>query len=175
MMKVLAIVAALVLATPTFAASPVTINNANNSSSAAVTSGSLNVLCTSGCGGGSGSPSFVIVEPSSLAAVGITSIVSGAAESGHVLKASAGNLYGTYVTTGATPGYLLVFDATAVPSNGAVTPKQCIVAPANATTGLTFNSGPPSVFATGISEAFSTTGCFTLTLSATAFFNGRVQ
>lgn len=131
-------------------------------------------LCGSGSGGG-GTGQGVYVLPQSAAAAGITSVVSTSAESGHIFKASAGNFYGSFVTTGATPGYLLIFDSATVPSNGAVTPKLCVVAPANATTGVTYNSGPPGVFATGISAAFSTTGCFTLTLSSTAFFNGRVQ
>lgn len=117
----------------------------------------------------------ISLAPTSAAASGIAPVVSSSAESSHVLKSSAGNLYGVYVTTGATPGYLLVFDATSAPSNGAVTPKQCIIAPANATTGLNYGLGPPAVFATGITAVFSTTGCFTLTLSATTFFNGAVK
>lgn len=116
-----------------------------------------------------------VTGPSSASSAGITPVVSTAVESNHILKGSAGNLYGVYITTGATPGFMMVFNATTAPADGAVTPNQCIVAPANSTTGLTFNSGPPSVFSTGITAVFSSTGCFTKTASATAFFNGRVQ
>ena len=43
--------------------------------------------------------------PSSSSAVGITPVVSASLESNHVLKASPGNLYGVYATTGATAGW----------------------------------------------------------------------
>lgn len=115
------------------------------------------------------------VLPTSDANAAITAVVSTAAESNHVLKASAGNLYGVSVTSGATAGFLMVFNATSAPADGAVTPIQCVVVPANNTVGLTFNSGPPDAYSTGITAVFSSTGCFTKTASATAFFSGRVK
>jgi len=69
----------------------------------------------------------------------------------------------------------MVFDATSAPADGAVTPKECAVAPANATTFIDYGGGPPESFATGITAVFSSTGCFTKTASATAFFHGTVQ
>lgn len=117
----------------------------------------------------------VTVLPSSTAGSGITRVVSASAESNHVLKASAGNLYGVYVTTGNTAGYLMVFNATSAPGDGAVTPNECLWAPANSTTFLNFNPGPPSTYSTGITAVFSSTGCFTKTASATAFFAGSVK
>jgi hypothetical protein len=116
----------------------------------------------------------VVIAPVAGSAAGITPVVSAAAEGSHVFKASAGNAYSIYVTTGATAGYLMVFNATAAPADGAVTPIDCIQAPANTTVSLSYSSGPPDVFSTGITGVFSSTGCFTKTISATAFFKGRV-
>lgn len=106
---------------------------------------------------------------------GITPVVSSAAEGSHVLKASSGNLYSLYVTTGATAGFLMTFNATAAPADGAVTPVECVAVAANQTTAASFNSGPPDAYSTGIVAVFSSTGCFTKTVSATAFFKGRVK
>lgn len=112
--------------------------------------------------------------PSSSSSVGITPVVSTAAEANHVLKNSPGNLYGVVITTGGTAGYLLLFDATSAPSDGAVSPIYCVNTPANTTTGLSF-AAAPAVFATGITASFSSTGCFTKTASATATFAGQVK
>lgn len=117
----------------------------------------------------------VEVAPTAGAAAGITPVVSASAEGSHVLKGSAGNLYSVYATSGATAGYLMVFNATSAPADGAVTPVQCMVVQANSTRGLTFNSGPPESYATGITVVFSSTGCFTKTVSATVFFHGSVK
>jgi hypothetical protein len=120
----------------------------------------------------------VAILPTSASASGIALGVSAAAESSHVLKASAGNLYSLTITIGATGGYLMLFDATSLPANGAVTPKYCFPIATNGTNGgiaLSWLPGPPVVFATGITAGFSTTGCFTLTASATAAFFGQAQ
>lgn len=114
--------------------------------------------------------------PSSAAGAAVTSASSTAAASNLVLKASAGNLYHLTATIGATSGYLLLFDATSLPSNGAVTPVLCYPVTSNGTNGgvgLEFST--PKRFGTGITAGFSTTGCFTLTASATANFFGGYQ
>lgn len=111
--------------------------------------------------------------PSSSSSLGIAPVVSSAAEANHVLKASAGNLYGVSVTTGAVAGYVLVSDATSAPADGAVTPKFCFILPASGSLGVVWN--PPAVMATGITVSFSSTGCFTKTASATAFISGSVK
>ncbi len=111
--------------------------------------------------------------PSSGSNTGLAPVVSGAAESNHVFKASAGNLYAYQVTTGAAAGYVLIFDATSAPADGAVTPKKCVAVAANSTVGVGMN--PPEAYATGITAVFSTTGCFTKTASATATFSGDVK
>lgn len=123
----------------------------------------------------SSSTGTATITPSGNASDGIAPVVSSAVESGHVLKASAGNLYDVYVTTTAA-GLLMVFNSTTVPGDGAVTPIHCIPAVANQEVGLTFNSGPPEVYSTGISIALSSgTNCFSKTAIANGFFHGRVK
>lgn len=98
---------------------------------------------------------------------------SASGEASHVMKASAGVLYGFSVTTGATAGYVLVYNLTSAPSNGAVTPVACYAVPATSTIGVAFTPLPLNM-TTGITLVFSSTGCFTQTTSATAFFMGEV-
>lgn len=112
--------------------------------------------------------SWVNVAPSSTAAVGTASSVTGAVASALVVKASAGNLYGINVVAGASAGFVLVFNATTAPADGAVTPVRCIPLAAGAGIELNYR-GPPLAFSTGITVVFSTTGCFAKTASATAF------
>lgn len=118
------------------------------------------------------------INPTASAAAAISPVVSAAVESGHVLKASAGNLYSVYVTTTAT-GLLMVFNSATVPGDGAVTPIHCVPVVLNgsiANASLTFSPGPAESYSTGISVAFSTgTNCFAKTASATAFFHASVQ
>ena len=62
-----------------------------------------------------------------------------------MIKASSGNLYSLYVTAGATPGFLMTFNAKSVPSDGPVTPVECVAVPANSTVSVSFN-GPPDIY-----------------------------
>lgn len=116
---------------------------------------------------------MITTSPSPSPVTGITPVVSSAAESNRVFKASAGNLYAYQVTTGAAAGYVMIFNATSAPADGAVTPVKCVVVAANSTVGVSIN--PPEAFSTGITAVFSTTGCFTKTASATAMFSGDVK
>lgn len=109
----------------------------------------------------------------------ITPIVGGSAVSSQVLKASPGNLYGAYANA-TVSGYLMVFNSTSAPSNGATTAgtasgnmTECIGP--STSPWVNFSPGPPEVYSVGITAVFSSTGCGTLTLSATAFFHGAVQ
>jgi hypothetical protein len=130
------------------------------------------VVTVQGITGGTPLPETAI--PSSAAVAGIAPVSSAALETGHVLKASAGNLYGVEVTTTGVAGYLEVFNSTTVPAAGAVTPVAHCYVVAFGTCGLQFT--PPMVMATGISVAFSaSTTPFTKTDSATAAFSGQVQ
>lgn len=111
--------------------------------------------------------------PSPSSNTGLVPVVSSAAEGSKVLKASAGNLYAYQVTTGAAAGYVMLFNATSAPADGAVAPVKCVAVPATSTVGVTVS--PPEYFSTGITAVFSTTGCFTKTASATAMFSGDVK
>jgi hypothetical protein len=102
----------------------------------------------------------------------IAPVISTALEASHVIKGSAGSLFDWYVTTTQFPGYVMIFDATSAPADGAVTPKMCFAVGA----GSTFISPagkPPTVFATGITFVFSTTGPFIKTASASAFISAK--
>jgi hypothetical protein len=105
---------------------------------------------------------------------GIAPVVSPTFEASRLIKAAPGNLYSVYVTTGATPGFLMTFNAKSPPADGPVTPVECVSVPANSTVSVSFN-GPPDIYSIGIVAAFSSTGCFTKTASATAFFKARAQ
>jgi hypothetical protein len=98
---------------------------------------------------------------------------SPAAESSHVFATASANLYSAQLTTGGSAGYLMVFNATTAPADGAVTPALCLYAAAN--TSLPLNFAFPVPFSTGITFVFSTTGCFTKTASATAFFSAQTR
>jgi hypothetical protein len=123
------------------------------------------------------------IASQAYAAENIKSAVSAAAESSHVFCDATGAspvhkapcfIRSLYVTTGATAGYLMTFNAVSAPVNGAVTPVMCIAVPANSTWAIDFGETSEQ-YVTGMTAVFSTTGCFTQTLSATAFFSGRMQ
>jgi len=112
--------------------------------------------------------------PSAASSNAVTPIGTSAAASALVIKASAGNLYSINIVTGATAGYLLVFNATTAPADGAVVPVKCL--PVAANVGLETNMrSMPEYFSTGIVAVFSSTGCFTKTASATAFMSGDAK
>ena len=109
-------------------------------------------------------------QPVSQAA--LTPVATSAAASSLVLKASAGNLLSLACAPTAT-GYLMLFDATSAPADGAVAPKW--VQPVFANGGASWSWSNPMSFATGVVAVFSSTGPFTKTASATAFISGQVQ
>jgi hypothetical protein len=92
-----------------------------------------------------------------------------------VAKASAGQLYGYQIsadtTLSAAPWWVVIFDATSFPSNGAITPAGCVALPSGTTSYSVSDPVPGVTMATGITVGVSTTGCFTLTSSAHAFIS----
>lgn len=116
---------------------------------------------------------YSVPAPSAVAATGVAVSATTAAAGSLVGKASAGNLYGYNVTTGASAGYIMVFNATSAPADGAVTPSRCI--PIAANTGIEVRFPMPIYHSTGITIVFSTTGCFSKTISATAFIAADVK
>lgn len=138
-----------------------------------------NPLPVTSSGGGGGA---VTISATSSATGAITPCVAGSSASSCILKASTGNLYSVYATAGATAGYLMVFNSATLPSNGSTTAGtasgnlvECVNVAANSTSSISFNPGPPELFSTGITAAYSSTGCATLTASATAFIKGSAQ
>lgn len=112
--------------------------------------------------------------PSSDASTGTAINATSVASSGVVFKVTPGTLFGVNVTAAATAGYVMIFNSTTIPADGTVTPSRCI--PLAANTGLELNYRPiPIYFGTGIAVAFSSTGCFTKTASATAFITADVK
>lgn len=115
----------------------------------------------------------VSTAPHSAAAGALAAGASPSVEGSRVACAAACNSYGFSVTSGGSAGYLMAFNATSAPADGAVTPIMCRVIAANAT--LEVGHGEmPMRWSTGLTLVFSTTGCFTKTISATAFFDYRV-
>lgn len=125
-----------------------------------------------------GTTNGIVIAPSSAAGIGILPTVSTAAESCRVLKSGTGNLYTLTTVIGATSGYILAFDATSAPGDGAVTPKWWFPINSNGTNGAaaaSWTPGPPLNFSVGITVCFSSTGPFTKTASSTASFSAQVQ
>lgn len=138
-----------------------------------VTQDTTGTLCVQSTGG------TVVVVPSSSASAGIAPTVSGALEASHVFKAGAGNLYSAYASnlTGGASGYLMVFDATSAPGDGAVTPKVCVPFNSLGIASASYQGLPPADFLTGITAVVSSaTTCFTKTTGVlTAFISGLVK
>lgn len=103
------------------------------------------------------------------ASAALSTATTAAIASNIVAKSGAGNFYSANLTSGASAGYFMLFDATAAPADGAVTPFKCWVAAANST--ISISNNPPIRAATGITVVFSTTGCFAKLASATAFMS----
>lgn len=98
-----------------------------------------------------------------------------------LLKASEGYLFSAYATNlTATAGFLVVYNAVAVPADGALTGSlvlDCAPLPANGIASINYRPGPAANYDTGI-VAFvtSATTCYTKTTGViTAFIKGDVQ
>ncbi len=114
--------------------------------------------------------------PVTIASVGASgvAVTSAASATNAVLKAAPGTLYGASVTTSTTVGYLMVLNATSLPANGAVSPVACYgPLPASQSFGAAWST--PVTLSTGITLAFSSTGCATLTAATAAFIAGQAQ
>lgn len=101
----------------------------------------------------------------------LASVSSAALEVGHILNAAACSLFGFQVNTTTVSGWVMLFDAATVPADGTVAPKKWWQLGPNQTLGVEFL--PALAMTTGAVVAFSTTGPFTKTGSATATFSGE--
>ena len=118
--------------------------------------------------------SGVIIPPGGTPASLSSASSNGAPVTGLVIKASKVSFYGAQVTPTTGLGYLMLFNATTRPADGAVAPLKCWYLP---TTNLTFTisyTNPLSLSA-GAYLAFSSTGCATLTTLPTAIISGDYQ
>ena len=122
--------------------------------------------------GTSADPSFTTASnaPSASPTTALSRVFTTAAAGSLIVKASAGNLYGYNIVSGASAGYVMIFDSATVPADGTVTPKLCLAIAANAS--IQADRDVPIRFTSGIAMVFSTTGPFTKTISATAFLAG---
>lgn len=101
---------------------------------------------------------------------------SGAIEGSHVFCTSACKLYTASLTTGASAGFWMLFDANSVPADGLLTtaPRYCWTWAASTGAGYTWPGG--AQFQSGLVAVFSTgLDCLHKTASATAFFTVQVQ
>lgn len=88
------------------------------------------------------------------------------------------NFYGAQITTSSTAGYVLIFDGTTVPADGTVTPVKCFYVANPGTSYISLDPTAPwssKSNPSGWTIVFSSTGCFTKTISATAFISAQVQ
>lgn len=98
---------------------------------------------------------------------------STAAEGSRVLCAGPCSVGGLQVNSGASAGWVMIFNATAAPSDGAVVPVKWYQVAANQTLAVSWDI--PLRLTTGCTVVFSTTGPFTKTISATATISGEIQ
>lgn len=122
-------------------------------------------------------PGIACAQSSSLNAPALVSATTSASSS--VVVSGQHTLLGFHVTA-PSAGYVLAFDATSEPANGAVQPLGCFTMPAPVAPGISATLSMANVpvaaqTQTGITVVFSTTGCFTKTASATAFISVLYQ
>lgn len=115
----------------------------------------------------------VTVTPAAL-----TPATSSALAANQIVKASAGSLYSFEVsadsTLSAAAWWIMIYNATSAPVDGAVTPLKCYAMPLGVTN-YAAAFPVPVAFSTGITIGVSTTGCFTKTASTHAFISGDAQ
>lgn len=103
---------------------------------------------------------------------------SAALAANQVVSAVPANLYSFEVSADATLSgaawWILIYDAIAAPTDGAVTPVKCY-ALASGATSFKETFFYPIQFVTGIVIGVSTTGCFNKTASVHAFISGDAR
>jgi len=97
-------------------------------------------------------------------------ITTGALADHLVVKASPGKLAAVDASATTADGWIMLFNLTAAPADGAVAPLKAWQLPAGATERWTFT--PRLAMGTGIVLVFSATGPYVKTASATALLSG---
>lgn len=115
---------------------------------------------------------------SAAASAGVAPVQTPSLAGSLVAKNSAGNLHSFEVSADSTLSgaawWVLFFNATSVPADGAVAPAMCYAAKSGDTR-VNDAFSQPVYFSTGIVIVASTTGCFSKTISAHAFAAAGVQ
>jgi hypothetical protein len=131
-------------------------------------------------GGSLDSEAQTFVAP--LNQVEIDQQVSPASASNFLFNSPSKALASLTVVAGASAGFVLVLDAASLPANGALTActgpataRPCLMwcAPVAANGLIDKQWNSPMSFTAGVLATFSTTGCATLTASATAQIFGQ--
>jgi hypothetical protein len=106
---------------------------------------------------------------------GVSQAQTGAAAATLVVKASAGSLVS--VSGSAVSGsFIMIFNATSAPADGAVTPTKCWgPMAANGPFSFGWGPGPVLTMSTGIVVVSSSTGCFTKTATNANFIAAEFQ
>ena len=119
-------------------------------------------------------PGFFTLSPAS----GIVYSSTTSLASSKVIKDIPASLYSFQVSADSTLSgnewWIMIFNATSEPADGAVTPVKAYRMPAS-TTSYSAGFPAPIPFGTGITIVVSTTGPFTKTASAHAFISGDAQ
>lgn len=150
-------------------------------------------ICTSSSGGGgggevdltgingntpltgaglTGNGSFRVTEaaasPTSSSALAANAVICGAA-----CQITSFNVSADSTLSGAA-WWIMIYNATAAPSDGSVTPAKCYAMPSGST-GIAAAFPVPLNLSTGAVIGVSTTGCFTKTASTHAFISGDAR
>jgi hypothetical protein len=122
-----------------------------------------------------GATNGVSIVASSSSMVGVSYVANSTSATNLVAKASPGNLYDADLQSSIN-GFLMIFDATSVPSDGVVSPVHVIPVASGQIAGTDFHN-LPEVYLVGICMCVSTTGGFTKTTpgSGTFLFRARIK
>jgi hypothetical protein len=121
--------------------------------------------CAAVSSGGALSVSAVTTANTAASALAANLVVNNAASSLYSFNVSADS------TLSAAAWWIMIYNATTAPVDGAVTPARCYAMASGSTSfSAAFPAGLP--FGTGIVIGVSTTGCFTKTASTHAFIAG---
>lgn len=107
-----------------------------------------------------------------------TTVSSAALAANQIIVASAGKLVSFEVAADSTLSgaawWIMIYNATSAPADGAVTPAKCYALPSG-TTGFNGAFNAPVTFGTGIVIGVSSSGCFAKTASTHAFISADYQ
>lgn len=179
--RIASLLAAAVLALAAFAPAPVsaqqTAKVVASCGSASYTAGTTNyqTVDTTGaqCGNSSGGGGATTSNGTTSTTTSTSALAANLIVTATASKRLANFQVSADSTLSAAAWWVMIYNATTAPADGAITPVACIAVPI-ATTSMSADFGPNSpTFSTGIVIGVSTTGCFTKTASTHAFISGN--